>query len=269
MSADRIITHRNLPYFELRYSLNNKKTFKTHMHQTLSIGAVEEGAVSYQVADHKEILTTGGLALINPEIPHSCNAMSPSGRSFFMLYLDRNWCEALQKAIWPVDKFVPFRLINLSDETKYSSFMKLMHDIMDADEDEDILEQRLIGLIAEIFEEACDLKQELKIDNMLLGQIRESLERDLEDQFSIEELAEKFEMNLFTLIRKFKKNYHLTPHEYRLNCRINHARNLLQQEISIAEVAIACGFYDQSHFHRHFKAMTTLTPNEYQVNFIQ
>ncbi|MTI10662.1 AraC family transcriptional regulator [Curvivirga aplysinae] len=269
MHTDRIIKNKKLPFLELRYSINNKKTFKTHMHQALSIGALEEGDVSYQVADHLEVLRVGGLALINPETPHSCNAMSPSGRSFFMLYLNKTWCEGLQKAIWSLDNFVPFKQINLSDETQYSSFIKLMHDLMNAVRDEESLEQRIIELIAEIFEEACDLKQELKVDNTLLAQIRESLERDLEDQFSIEALAKEFEINKFTLIRKFKKTYHLTPHEYRLNCRINFARELLQYGTSIAEVAIACGFYDQSHFHRHFKAMTTLTPNEYQVNFIQ
>jgi AraC-like DNA-binding protein len=39
--------------------------------------------------------------------------------------------------------------------------------------------------------------------------------------------------------------------------------------MDIAETALECGFFDQSHFHRHFKAMTTVTPQEYRVNFVQ
>jgi AraC-like DNA-binding protein len=61
----------------------------------------------------------------------------------------------------------------------------------------------------------------------------------------------------------------ITPHAYRLNCRIDRARELLRQGRDIAETALECGFYDQSHLHRHFKAVTTVTPREYQVNFIQ
>ena len=54
-----------------------------------------------------------------------------------------------------------------------------------------------------------------------------------------------------------------------MNCRIDLARTLLQKGTDIGEVALVCGFFDQSHFHRHFKAMTTVTPREYQLNFIQ
>jgi len=56
---------------------------------------------------------------------------------------------------------------------------------------------------------------------------------------------------------------------YRTNCRINQARQMLQQGRDIGETALECGFFDQSHFHRHFKAMTTVTPREYQINFVQ
>jgi AraC-like DNA-binding protein len=54
-----------------------------------------------------------------------------------------------------------------------------------------------------------------------------------------------------------------------MNCRIEHARSLLQKGRTIADTALACGFFDQSHFHHHFKAMTTVTPKQYQrsLNF--
>jgi len=61
----------------------------------------------------------------------------------------------------------------------------------------------------------------------------------------------------------------ITPHAYRLNCRIELAKKFLQKGYDLSQVALECGFFDQSHFHRHFKAITTVTPKEYQVNFIQ
>jgi AraC-like DNA-binding protein len=43
-----------------------------------------------------------------------------------------------------------------------------------------------------------------------------------------------------------------------MNCRIEQARALLQDGMAIGEVALASGIFDQSHFHRHFKTMTTV-----------
>ena len=50
---------------------------------------------------------------------------------------------------------------------------------------------------------------------------------------------------------------------------LRYSRALLRQGRDIADVALACGFFDQSHFHRYFKAMTTVTPQEYRINFLQ
>lgn len=54
-----------------------------------------------------------------------------------------------------------------------------------------------------------------------------------------------------------------------MNCRIEQAKEFLREGRDITDTALECGFFDQSHFHRHFKAMTTVTPQEYRVNFIQ
>jgi len=34
-----------------------------------------------------------------------------------------------------------------------------------------------------------------------------------------------------------------------------------------SQIALTCGFYDQSHFNHHFKTLTGLTPPEYRQRF--
>ena len=67
MRTERFFTDPNLPFAELRYSRASTVAFKPHMHQTLSIGAVEEGEVIYSVGGKEARLVPGALAVVNPE----------------------------------------------------------------------------------------------------------------------------------------------------------------------------------------------------------
>jgi transcriptional regulator GlxA family with amidase domain len=59
----------------------------------------------------------------------------------------------------------------------------------------------------------------------------------------------------------------LPPHALQLALRIRKARRLLESGESIADVAAATGFADQSHLHRHFQRSLGLTPGEYRRSF--
>jgi len=61
----------------------------------------------------------------------------------------------------------------------------------------------------------------------------------------------------------FRQQMGVPPHRYISQLRIARACELLQQGMSAAAVADACGFYDQSHFSRHFKHQCGVTPGQY------
>jgi AraC-like DNA-binding protein len=63
----------------------------------------------------------------------------------------------------------------------------------------------------------------------------------------------------------------MTPHTYLTDCRVRAARRLLARGESVAHAAFACGFSDQSHLTRLFKAHAGLTPGRFRAarNFIQ
>jgi AraC-like DNA-binding protein len=56
----------------------------------------------------------------------------------------------------------------------------------------------------------------------------------------------------------------VTPHAYLTGRRIAAAKGLLDGNVPLSEVALACGFYDQSHFTRSFKGCTGVTPGQYR-----
>lgn len=59
----------------------------------------------------------------------------------------------------------------------------------------------------------------------------------------------------------FKKHIGVSPHRYILHQRINRAKELLlSTRLSIAQVAVEVGFYDQSHLTKHMRRLLGVTP---------
>lgn len=81
----------------------------------------------------------------------------------------------------------------------------------------------------------------------------------------IGEIAKIYDITTAHFIRSFKNSYGLTPAKYRIRKQISHAKNLLiETELSIADVALQCGIYDQFYFSRIFKINTGNTPSDYR-----
>lgn len=258
-----------LSFAELRYSRASSASFKPHIHQNLSIGAVDKGAVVYDVKGKKDILSSGSIVLINPETLHVCNPADNRARSYYMLHLSTDWCFQVQQSLWGVDEFIAVEKTIIDDAVLYDNFCNTMEQLMDEKNLLQKKEQMLNEIVSDVFSIACSPSEVKKEPRKDIENLKKLLSHDLHRDLPLNLLAEELDANLYTLIRSFKAITGITPHAYRMNCRIEHARTLLRQGLDIADTALECGFFDQSHFHRHFKAMTTVTPNEYRVNFVQ
>lgn len=85
-----------------------------------------------------------------------------------------------------------------------------------------------------------------------------------ETSITIEEMSNEICVSSFHMIRQFKKEVGLTPHQFQIQCRIRKAQKMLLSDKTIAEVALDMGFCDQSHFVRCFKKIMGMTPTSYQ-----
>ncbi len=269
MRSEQFFTNPALPYAELRYSRASTAAFKPHMHQTLSIGAVDEGEVIYTVNGEAARLVPGALAVVNPETLHTCNPTTEAGRSYYMLHLDGDWCFRVQQSIWEVDRLVSVDKFRVEDRPLYDQFCRTMDLLMDAHIHLEAKEQKLVDLVAAVFSVACRPQAQRKARQADIEKLKTLLAADLQKDLPLSALASEMGVNPYSMIRSFKAATGITPHAYRMNCRIEQSRALLRQGRDIADVALACGFFDQSHFHRYFKAMTTVTPQEYRINFLQ
>jgi len=94
------------------------------------------------------------------------------------------------------------------------------------------------------------------------ARMRECLHEEGSD-IDLETLARKAGLSRFQALRAFKRRYGLPPHAYQIAVRLGQARRLLSEGIAPVDVALRCGFGDQSHFNRHFKRTYGITPLYY------
>ena len=85
-------------------------------------------------------------------------------------------------------------------------------------------------------------------------------------ELSLNDMAEAAHLSPFHLARLFKQALAISPHQYLIQVRVDSARALLAAGCggrSLAEVASAVGFADQSHLTRHFKRIMGVTPRQF------
>jgi AraC-like DNA-binding protein len=78
------------------------------------------------------------------------------------------------------------------------------------------------------------------------------------------EIADEACYSKFHFIRTFKSIYGRTPHQYLTHVRIERAKELLEQEVSVTETCFAVGFDSLGSFTLLFKRRAGVTPSEYQ-----
>jgi AraC family transcriptional regulator len=96
---------------------------------------------------------------------------------------------------------------------------------------------------------------------MVIEYVHAHLRRDM----SLLELAAAIDLSPRHFSRLFRNTFGTSPHRYVIRERVNEARALLSlSKLSVAEIAEAVGFADQSHLTNVFRRVTGFSPKRYQ-----
>jgi AraC family transcriptional regulator len=133
--------------------------------------------------------------------------------------------------------------------------------------DDDVAPLAMEGVLLEILAESARSIGDASGPNApgWLRRVREALEGSYLLAPSLAELAGIAGVHPVHLSREFRKHYHSTIGEYIRKRRIEHASHLLvNTNTPLAEIALSCGFSDQSHFCAMFKSHTGFTPAKFR-----
>ena len=107
-----------------------------------------------------------------------------------------------------------------------------------------------------------------RLNGRRLRRLEAYIEENLAENISLSDLAAQLEMPLGTFARHFRNATGQSPYAFVIERRLCRAETLMREgDGSIAEIALACGFSNQSHFTSAFRARRGATPAMWRAQF--
>jgi len=255
-----LYTKNNKIFGELKYTPDIFSDYTKHFHTHFGLALIEHGDlhITYDL-DNVQYLDNHSLAIFNPKQIHCSKAYKAKG--YYVLFLDTQWCEQLQKDFYFENSILPNKILY---REFYTLFQKILY-TKNIDIEKDI---KII--IKNLFKSYAKVSQNKESQRIL--KIKALIESPNASSLSVDKIAKHIGYNKSYFIRFFKKEVGLTPQQYILNVKINHAKNLLTytKKDSLSTISLEAGFFDQSHFNRNFKSLFGTTPKRYKkVNIVQ
>ncbi len=252
-----------LPYLTIRTTFNSTQGYKAHSHSELSIGIIDQGSTLLTMPSGEVALEKGDIILIEPNLVHSCNPVDEMPRSYHMLYLDSDWCCGVLSKLYgdEISEFSCDKKL-LSASNNETSLNELIFSLINQETDK--IAAEVEHCLLHILNRYCSPKTNDRTDSELAERLKNRLLEDITSASSLDLISSELGRPKETLIRNFKKYFGITPKAFLNNCRVEQAKVLLKQGMSIVDVAAEVGFSDQSQLHKAFVNYTASTPRQYQ-----
>ena len=246
-----------------------KKDFSYHYHDFHKIIVFISGKVTYHIegkAYHlkpRDILLVSQGAIHKPEIDPSV----PYERYIFWIRDDLS-CQELntcfQKAndrsfnLVRADSALQERLKDLLPEIEQTLQNKHFGDSVLRDA---LFTQFMIYINRIFLRTSSSPDKKAYSSDTQVEQLLKYINRNLSENLSIDQLAERFFLSKYHMMRKFKNETGYTIHNYITSKRLLMARSLISQGMPVMKAAQASGFHDYTTFVRAYKKQFGKAPS--------
>ena len=231
--------------------------YPAHAHSTWTLFIVDDGAIRYDLDRHPHGSDPSMVTLLPPHVVHDGRPATGRGFRKRVLYLDGGvFGEHLIGSA--VDR-------PIIDDPLLRRRISAVHELLDCADDAFEAESRLAFVIETVRAHLNGRSDDHHWGRSrpLAEQLRALLDAHVLETLTLAAAGRLLGASPAHLVRSFTQTFGLAPHAYRLGRRIEIARQQLLDGQPPADVAVSIGFYDQSHFTRHFKRHVGTTPARY------
>lgn len=245
----------------------NTFEFDKHVHDDYTITLVQEGEMKAFLNGFSHSFYKPTILTLNPDEVHACKTLNEEGYKYNSIYfnsslLSKIYGEKEASNMYFKDSILENKQIHQQLTSLVSNDENNMISKID-------FECEFIDILKNIMYLNTNSNTNLntyKNDN-LITKAKEFINDNFSLDLTLDDISSELDISKYHFLRLFKEKTYLSPHSYLMIKRVEKAKQSLQNGESIVSTAQLCGFNDQSHLHRRFKALTGLTPGNYQKFF--
>lgn len=250
---------------------------KAHSHNYYEFYFFLQGNISMIIGDKTFSLKTGDVILIPPGISHhavNCDESVPYRRFVFWVSEDyyQQLCTLSSDYNYIVDYALQnHRFIYHNDVISFNNIQALLFHLLEE------IHTKRFGREAKLAVSVNDLVIHLnrmayeqnnpspfKKNQGLYENLLAYIESHLEEDLTLDHLADAFYVSKFHISHIFKENLGLSVHQYITKKRLSMCRDALLSDTNIGNIILMYGFKDYSSFYRAFKKEYGQSPTEYK-----
>ncbi|MER9128941.1 AraC family transcriptional regulator [Mesorhizobium sp. M0768] len=235
--------------------------FDLHRHDTYAIGVTLYGVQRFRYRGQMHQSLPGQIIVLHPDELHDGGAGTEDGLRYRMLYLEPSlMLDCLGGGSLP---FVGNAVV--TDRDLRATLLSALGPL-DQELDELFVVDFMTQLMQSLARHAGQpAKPVAKTAWRAASLARDYLEENVARIVRSHELEAITGLDRYALSRHFRATFSTSPHRFLLMRRLQRARRMIEADEPLAQIAIAAGFSDQSHFNRHFKKAFGVTPGRWSA----
>ena len=250
---------------EVKYATFQKIAFPLHFHDTYSIGIIKEGVENLVVNNRSYDNPSKTIVILNQYEAHANAQYDEDSWTYLSFYLSYDTLQFINKRNNFAARSTFYFQNVIQDQVLYETILKFHHC-------SDLKKENLIKTISADLITRYQVKPSTenalyKKYSHLMTDTKDLFRLTYFNKINIDSIAKKYRLSTYAFIRAFKAHTGLTPLSYLILMRLNQSKKLMMQNLPLVEVALECGFYDQSHFCHYFKKFFGLSPLAYKKSF--
>ncbi|MDD1783201.1 AraC family transcriptional regulator [Enterovibrio sp. ZSDZ35] len=251
---------------EILQATYEKQAFSRHTHEGYTVGVIRQGAQRFWRNGGYHVAPTNSIILVNADQIHDGHSASEGGWSYEAMYPTEAQFEAVSADLG-LPCSTPYFPTAVETDPKLANQLIMLFDLLRENQDplltETFTHHTLLSLTCR-YQKPSSVSIPSPSLGPQLDLVREYLHQHFTDNITLDDLSSMTGVSPYHLVRQFKSRFGLPPHAYQIQLKIRRAKALLKTGLSIADSAMASGFHDQSHLHRHFRRAIGVTPKQYQ-----
>ncbi|MFC4302342.1 helix-turn-helix domain-containing protein [Cohnella boryungensis] len=282
MQSSSLFAGRAAFHFEFTDSPMTSREPLEHFHDAFELALFLKADISIFIKDRKYDIRDGDLLFIDSYEIHRMVYKPDQHYKRYVLNFQHRFVQDLLRTLGQESLFQAIRSnpnakirLNLkqrlSMEEHFSRLMTLNASLAENRDDGTMqaeLTMRLILLLQEVYrigqaqrQARSDSRLHLLVVDMLLY-----IDSRYSEDIQLEQLAAAVGKSKYYICRLFKESTTFTIVEYIQYRRVIEAqKKLLESDMHIIDIGLACGFQSLQHFYRVFKRISRLTPAQYRA----